>query len=632
MPLNLIMPLLLPFVSFLFFILLLKKNFPAILWREAILISFLALGGFIILSKESLSIFQLFKFYPLCVLWALIFLILLVLYAGKKSRPILWKLLPNPVFTSAEKLIFKCIILLALVLGFLAVFMPPNTWDAMTYHLSRVAHWIQNGTVKPYPTNIQRQLMINPFSEYWIAQFQILSGGDDYWANSVQWLSMIGSLIGISLIAQELGLGRLAQILSMFFVITLPNAIVQSTSTQTDFVTTLWCVIAVYFILKNIRQLQWKNTLGLSVAGGLSFYTKGASLFIILPFAAWMIFNSLKTRQRILPHAILIITFLSGACGLILLKNYSTFGNFVFPGVDKQILPLNSVKGMISNQMLHIGMHLKIGIPQFDNDLTNVLESFHHLLGTTITTSPANNAGIKFDFADGPFFEDIIPNFLFMFFYICFGIHYLIFKRNPLSSLKGKFFAISLLCFFIFNCLNRWSPFDGRYHLPFFVLFAPFLADVFAARKYLFAVVVLFFLGAVPFILFNCAKPLISKSGILTTPRDMRYFYNNPDALGPIRDASQIVLNSGCSNLGIEFTEDSWEYPWWAYLRKSSKPIRIEHINIKNPSANLPYPWGNFLPCGIVSVQNSPDLNFQGRNYSAVQNYGVFSLYFPKTN
>ena len=63
---------------------------------------------------------------------------------------------------SYRRLINVTIVFVILPLLFLAVYVPPNTWDAMTYHLSRVEHWIQNKNVEYYPTPNIRQLFHQP--------------------------------------------------------------------------------------------------------------------------------------------------------------------------------------------------------------------------------------------------------------------------------------------------------------------------------------------------------------------------------------------------------------------------------------------------------------------------------------
>ena len=92
------------------------------------------------------------------------------------------------------------------VVGLVAAVAPPNTNDALTYHMPRVVHWIQDRSVAFYPTHILRQLYLSPGSEFILLHFQILSGSD-HLANFVQWFSMLGSAVAVSLIAKELGSG-----------------------------------------------------------------------------------------------------------------------------------------------------------------------------------------------------------------------------------------------------------------------------------------------------------------------------------------------------------------------------------------------------------------------------------------
>ena len=129
-----------------------------------------------------------------------------------------------------------------------ALIYPPNTPDSMSYHMPRVMHWIQNQNVDFYPTSTTRQLYVSPFSEYVILHLQLIVNGDRL-ANLVQWFSMFGSLIGVSLIARELGGNTKSQIFSALFCATIPMGILQSTSTQTDYVVSFWIVILVYFLL-----------------------------------------------------------------------------------------------------------------------------------------------------------------------------------------------------------------------------------------------------------------------------------------------------------------------------------------------------------------------------------------------
>jgi len=75
-----------------------------------------------------------------------------------------------------------------LLAAFLAA---PNSWDSMTYHLSRVEHWAQDNTVAHYPTAINRQLYSMPYAETVVLHGRLLAGGDRL-ANLPAWLAFGG--------------------------------------------------------------------------------------------------------------------------------------------------------------------------------------------------------------------------------------------------------------------------------------------------------------------------------------------------------------------------------------------------------------------------------------------------------
>jgi hypothetical protein len=636
------MPIALPFLCFFLLTAFFKRKSGAS-WREAVILSFVSCGVLIFLSTEILSLFQAFHFKSLCAVWGLAVAAaagLNVWCRGNSS----WDLPDIRSFTLREKALLVFIVLESAVLAALAFGLPPATWDGMTYHMSRVAHWVQNQTVAYYPTNIVRQLFVNPFAEYWIAHFQILSKGD-YFANGVQWLSMVGSLVGISLIAKELGHGRLGQILSAFLVVTLPMAVIEASSTQNDFVATLWTVITVYYMLKNAHELTLKNTILCALAGALAFYTKGSTIFILVPFLIWLALDGMRNTRtnpwRAARHLSVIILALSLSIGLILWKNQSAMGSTVFPGEKSHIFALHEIKGMTSNLVLHYAMHFRFGILQLDGPVAALVEKIHQAMGTTTLTSPANMGGLPLNYVDFPFYEDEIPNLIFSVFFLFALVGFI--RRHEYRGLTGRFFLMTFLCLFIFNALIKWSPYDCRYHLPFFVLLAPFLAGALARwSKGLAPVLILFGVLTIPFIFFNSSKPFVSGpihlfykkepvyggTSILKTSRDFQYFYNHSGIGLSFFLTAKAVAESGCKQVGLRFGEDTWEYPFWAYLNKGGAPIRMEHVMVENASGKIPYPAGDFLPCVIVSDLPLEVLYFDGKFYPKVASTADFHLFF----
>ena len=73
-------------------------------------------------------------------------------------------------------------------LTFLALLTATTNWDSLTYHLPRILHWIQQGSVDHYPTNIIRQIDLAPWSSFAMANLYLLQGSDR-WISLVQWFA-----------------------------------------------------------------------------------------------------------------------------------------------------------------------------------------------------------------------------------------------------------------------------------------------------------------------------------------------------------------------------------------------------------------------------------------------------------
>src|ERR1700680_2901303 len=174
-------------------------------WRPSYLRAAVVVGLLVVANTEILSLVRLLSLPAVAVTWG--FECLMAALATWRRRAALvervrtLRRIPLPLATLFA--LVPVMLILAAV-GLTAWVAPPNTYDSMTYHMSRVAHWIADRTIDFYPTNIVRQLDQPPLAEYTILQLQILAG-DDQFANLVQWFSMAGCVVGASLIAQQLG-------------------------------------------------------------------------------------------------------------------------------------------------------------------------------------------------------------------------------------------------------------------------------------------------------------------------------------------------------------------------------------------------------------------------------------------
>lgn len=153
--------------------------------------------------------------------------------------------------------------------------------------MSRVVHWIQYRSIAFYPTYNLPQLFHPPFAEYAIAHFQILSGTDRY-ANSVQWLSLIGSVIAVSSIASELNTNARGQVFAAVFAVTIPMGILQASSTQNDYVVSFWILCLAYYVLLSIKYgTKQTSYFFIGASLGLAILTKSSGYLYAFAFMVW---------------------------------------------------------------------------------------------------------------------------------------------------------------------------------------------------------------------------------------------------------------------------------------------------------------------------------------------------------
>jgi len=274
--------------------------------REAVLASSIICGIIVVILTEALSALHQLGLTGLRTGWWIsLAVIVAVLYFSGKSQE--HKFSPEVIPLTA-RIFMAGIGAIFLLSAWMALSGPPTTWDAMSYHLSRVEHWVQNKTIAYYPTNIPRQDSYPPGAEWVLLHLRILSAGD-YFARSLQCLAMMASTIGVSLIARLLGSGVTGQCLAALMSACLPMGILQSTSTQNDYVVTMWLVSFVYFILNAIKNPRPLQILLAAFSLGLAFLTKGYAYLYALPF---LIYWLLACRSRAWLYRLGVTFFILG--------------------------------------------------------------------------------------------------------------------------------------------------------------------------------------------------------------------------------------------------------------------------------------------------------------------------------
>ena len=562
---------------------------------------------------EILSVFSLLTFVWMLGSWLFLILIAASAYflpfRGGKQNITVGQL---PKFSGFSLFSISAIIAVVFCISVIAVCAPPNNYDSMVYHMSRVVHWIQNRSVAHYPTHTLRQLFTSPWAEFAATHFQLLSYSDRF-ANLVQWFSMVGSLIGVSLIARELKANPKAQIFASVVCITIPMGILQASSTQVDYVASFWLVCFVYFTLHTDgKKLGRSDLLKLGGALGLAIFTKPTAFVYALPFiVGWAVRQVKNYRWNIWRPFFALVSIVL----LINLGQYARnidLGGSPF-GQDIQYLFTKSLSLplVISNCIRNVALHLTTPWEPLNIKLERAVYLVHKLLHFDVNDPRMTIPGLEFHVYNLSLHEDSAGNFIH--FILITATLCLFFLRHDLKNhpVFSQYLIALLSGFILFCAFIKWQPWNSRFHLPLFVLWSPLIAAVllesFDFRIIRLIAIILLFLS-LPYLLGNKMRPLIGNDNIFNMNRTKLYFKQESQLLDVYAKTAEFLRARNCSSVGLELTPGhNYEYPFWVLIRQTAgQGVRIEHVNVENISKRKYdiYSFNQFSPCAVVSMNS----------------------------
>ncbi len=628
-------------------------------WRRSFLLACVIWGVVLLAITEVLSAFTILTFGWLLALWALGCLAALALNLWLRRGKLFPGMLPTFAGGKTPRIpLFLTVLLsgvaaIVAVVGLIALIAPPNTWDSMTYHMPRVMHWIQDQGIAFYPTNSIRQLHQPPWAEYVILHLQLLSGGD-YFANGVQWFSMIGSIIGASLIAGQLGADLRGQIFAAVIVATIPMGILQASGTQNDYVVSFWLICSISFLLAYKAQPNRIDALAAGASLGLALLTKGTAYVYAFPFLLWFGLWGIRTlRWHIWRPALLVLVPALCLNLTFYARNIAAFGNPLGPG-DTTALYSNgsfSPTTLISNVLRNLSLELGTPSSRINNLLNRGFSKLFIILGININDPQTTWHGTIFQIngANNTWNQEITASNTLHFFLILLVILLCLWLKRLRTQKPLLLYLAALIgAFLLFSLYLKWQPWDNRLLLPLFVLFAPLCGVVLAhipQVKLANALLLLLLLAALPWVLDNQSRPLLGSQNIFTAPRVDQYFVNRPTLEAPYLDTAHFIQSTSCSTIGFYAAGldgwgypiglDAWEYPLWVLLNPSGNGnIRIEHVLIHNSSAPLAQeaPFASFHPCAIIAERFLSDqgsaLSSNGELYTRAWSSGPIDQTF----
>jgi hypothetical protein len=167
------------------------------------------------------------------------------------------------------------------------------------------------------------------------------------------------------------------------------------------------------------------------------------------------------------------------------------------------------------------------------------------------------------------------------------------------------FGGMGILGFILFSSIFKFDILGSRYHMPFFVLAAPFVAAVFAqtVRPIFLGVLILGLLvGASPILLSLENRPLIptdAHGSIFSTRRLDQYFFESPNLDEPYILITEEIEAAGCNQVGLILKGDTAEYLLWVLLDAPRKELTVDWI-ISTSDVSGTYRLDGFQPCAVI--------------------------------
>jgi hypothetical protein len=488
------------------------------------------------------------------------------------------------------------ILIIVLTTLFIAIKSTPNTWDSMTYHLSRIEHWVQNRNINFYQTHIERQLYMSPFAEIAMLQIRLLGGGN--LVNLIQWFAMIGSLVCVSLIGRYLKLNSHLQTLTSLIAATIPSGIIQSTSTQNDYVVSFFVISFVFLLFDNHQKPSGLKLFFLGASLGLAVLTKPIACFYLAPFLLFFIISSLKNRKILLVAIVLSIAMTINLTHYIRL--YSTYRNFVGPESQNYTVGSFAPKYIAANSLKNLSNHF--GTPNLTlnmkiaKGISNISRRMNVDINDPNITWPNNN----FDVYPLNTNECNVGNLFHLFLIIIF-VTLLIIKR-PSQKSTSLYILLSVTAFALVISLLRWQPWSSRFHLPFFTLMSPIIAiGLSKTATYIkLSTIVTLVLFSSYWLLSNHTRSLVGSDSIITQNSDTALFNVKPDLRIYYSQTASYLYSHDHRKIGLNTGGDSWEYPLWKKLHQSyGDDFTMKTVDVKNNSIFVKQ---SFTPDIIVCI------------------------------
>ncbi|MFT6843312.1 MAG: 4-amino-4-deoxy-L-arabinose transferase-like glycosyltransferase [Psychroserpens sp.] len=644
-------------LSFIALFLNLKEIFLSDKTSLLITKTILIFSSVILILTEFLSFFQKLNFTFLLISWFIFFTINIIrIYIKRKTILAICKIILDRLRSLFSKenhytyktILFSTLLLFLCLLFIQAVVYPTNNWDSMTYHMARIPHWISQESLSPFQTGIFRQIYQPPFAEIILCNLGILSKSDVL-SNLVQYSYLI-ALVFVNISISELfNFSNHNKWFSTIFLITIPEVILQASSTQNDLVVSYFIFTAAFFAIKNIKKFNLWDSLYLGISIGLAIMTKGTAYVYLIPIVLLIslltIYKLIKTRTAKWVAFGLVTAVLTVTLNFNNVIRNISYSDNIFGQDEREtngyVNEEMNAPLFLSNSLKNIGLHLSHYPIKKEFEFINI--HIHKLLKVDVDNSHTN-LGTKYFVWSNPFSEDIAPNSINLILIFIVVIILAFYHRKilapPYLMLIWTFFIIGGIA--VFFAVLKWQPWNTRLHTPFFVLSIPLIIYSFSLNKVLnlskkiISIVLLVYASLV--LVFNKSRPMIQLPSLLTNSyqdsyyevRFKNYFNMRPYLYQDYAEIRKIIKIYKFKQVGLDLDEDDWEYP--IFCDTYTDKITPVHLNITNISKKIKRENRTKIDCIISTRKKSNVITFKNALFKNLSPSNSYIWIYTRTN
>lgn len=495
------------------------------------------------------------------------------------------------------------LLLIGLLVIVLALRTVPYNWDSMTYRLSRIAYWTQNGSVEHFATNCSRALANPPLGEFVQLHVYVLTGRSDYFLNLMQAFSYLTCAVMVYAIAKRLKCKDAFCFLAALLFMSMPIAFGEALNTQVDLFSGVWLLTFVYLwmdFMDSEEPLPCSGDMvfkacivGLCVAWG--YLSKPNVCVAMLLFALLLLVRSIVRKDKIGVLARLAVWALGS---MLLPLAWEISRNLrTYHAISAPIAGARQLVGTLNPRFLFINFlkNFTYNLPcRYTGNLAEKMLSAMWQISTKLGV-PLNAESISED--GGLFSYMAVPNYghdtatnpiVVWLLIICIVGAVLRIRRIDRKHFYKSYSAVAFASFLAFCVIVRWEPFVTRYMLGFLALICPAIAlqlqkvcggKIWIQRCIVGLVSVLCMIEVIGMSDYHYDMCTLYGAG----QRPYGYFANRSTEYEALTEIVKYIQDNGYTEIGIYHGGNGYEYPYWAMLKDDVS--RIEHVRVTNESA-----------------------------------------------